>query len=133
MARLIHRFGVALVVMLVLAGVVAGVYAYRTGRLFSSADHQSMQMEPLAAPAAATDSASSPGAVARGDVSIDPQRQQLIGVRLASVTRESMATVVRTTGVVRYDETRLTDVNVKLEGWIRDLRVDYTGQFVSRG
>ena len=44
-----------------------------------------------------------------------------------------MAGVVRTTGVVRYDETRQTDVNVKLEGWIRDLRVDYTGQFVSRG
>jgi RND family efflux transporter MFP subunit len=44
-----------------------------------------------------------------------------------------MATTVRTTGVVRYDETRLTDVNVKLEGWIRDLHVDYTGQLVRKG
>jgi len=41
--------------------------------------------------------------------------------------------VVRTTGVVRYDETRQADVNVKLDGWIRKLYVDYTGQFVQKG
>ncbi|HET9362098.1 MAG TPA: efflux RND transporter periplasmic adaptor subunit, partial [Vicinamibacterales bacterium] len=71
--------------------------------------------------------------VARGDVTIDPQRQQLIGVRLAAATRSRMATVVRTTGVVRIDETRLSDVNVKLDGWIRDLHVDFTGQAVQKG
>jgi RND family efflux transporter MFP subunit len=40
---------------------------------------------------------------------------------------------VRTTGVVRIDETRLSDVNVKLDGWIRDLHVDFTGQAVQKG
>jgi RND family efflux transporter MFP subunit len=44
-----------------------------------------------------------------------------------------MTGMVRTTGVVRYDETRLSDVNVKLEGWIRELHVDYTGQPVQKG
>jgi RND family efflux transporter MFP subunit len=69
----------------------------------------------------------------RGDVSIDSRRQQLIGVRLARVERTSLASTIRTTGVVRYDETRLSEVNLKLEGWIRDLYVDYTGQPVRRG
>jgi RND family efflux transporter MFP subunit len=34
---------------------------------------------------------------------------------------------------VRYDETKQADVNVKIEGWIRDLYVDYTGQPIQRG
>ena len=69
----------------------------------------------------------------RGEISIDSRRQQLIGVRLATVERTALASTLRTTGIVRYDETRLSDVNVKLEGWIRDLHVDYTGQPVRRG
>jgi hypothetical protein len=69
-----------------------------------------------------------PAVVPRGDVTIDAQRQQLLGVRLSPVTREPMARSVRTTGIVKYDESRLTDINVKLEGWIRDLHADYTGQ-----
>jgi Cu(I)/Ag(I) efflux system membrane fusion protein/cobalt-zinc-cadmium efflux system membrane fusion protein len=127
-----RRTAVAVAVLVVLAAVVGGVYGYRTGRWFSGVDHATMQMaSPIAA--APDNAGPSPGGVARGDPSIDPRRQQLIGVRLAPVTRESMSTFVRTTGVVRYDETRLTDVNVKLEGWIRDLRVNYTGELVRRG
>ncbi len=81
---------------------------------------------PTAAPQAA------PAATARAEVSIDPRRQQLIGVRTTPVTRATLAQTIRTVGLVRYDETRLADVNVKVEGWIRDLYVDYTGRFVSR-
>ncbi len=69
----------------------------------------------------------------RGDVTIDPRRQQLIGVRTVPVARSTTAQSIRTVGVVRYDETRQADVNLKLEGWIRDLYVDYTGQPVRRG
>ena len=71
--------------------------------------------------------------VARGDVFIDPHRQQLIGVRLAPAAREAVSADIRTTGTVRYDETRQTDINVKLDGWIRELYVDYTGQSVKQG
>src|SRR5207249_996970 len=69
----------------------------------------------------------------RGDVTIDARRQQLLGVRTVHVARLAMAPSIRAVGTVRYDETRLTDVNLKLEGWIRDLFVDYTGQFVRKG
>jgi RND family efflux transporter MFP subunit len=34
---------------------------------------------------------------------------------------------------VRSDETRQAEINIKVEGWIRDLNVDYTGQPITRG
>ena len=67
------------------------------------------------------------------DVAIDERRQQLIGVRTARVTRGTVARSIHSAGIVRYDETRLTDVNLKLEGWITDLHVNYVGQPVARG
>ena len=69
----------------------------------------------------------------RGAVTIDPRRQQLIGVKTVPVTRASVAQAIRAVGLVRYDETRLADINLKVDGWIRDLYVDYTGQPVRRG
>jgi Cu(I)/Ag(I) efflux system membrane fusion protein/cobalt-zinc-cadmium efflux system membrane fusion protein len=61
------------------------------------------------------------------------RRQQLIGVRTAAVERAAAAMSLRTVGLVHYDETLQADVNLKLEGWIRDLFVDYTGKLVQRG
>jgi Cu(I)/Ag(I) efflux system membrane fusion protein len=69
----------------------------------------------------------------RGDVTIDPRRQQLIGVKTVPASRQTIDQTVRAAGAVRYDETKQADVNVKVEGWIRDLYVDYTGQPIQRG
>ncbi len=66
-------------------------------------------------------------------MTIDPRRQQLIGVKTVAVVRQTVDQHVRATGAVRYDETKQADVNVKIEGWIRDLYVDYTGQPIQRG
>ncbi len=96
-----------------------------------------------AAPAAMTDSAAAGadaapghdegGTIARAPVIIDARRRQLIGLRTATAERRSLARTIRAVGLVRYDETRLADVNVKLDGWIRDLFVDATGRFVRQG
>jgi RND family efflux transporter MFP subunit len=83
-------------------------------------------------PAAAAATPESAG-TARAEITIDPRRQQLIGVRTVPVERRALTATVRTVGVVRYDETRLADVNLKLEGWVRDLYVDTTGEFVKAG
>lgn len=77
----------------------------------------------------AVDTAETP----RAEITIDPRRQQLIGVRTVPVERRALTATVRTVGMVRYDETRLADVNLKLEGWVRDLYVDTTGEFVTVG
>ena len=69
----------------------------------------------------------------RTAVSLDLRRQQLIGVRLAAVERTTMTREVRAVGTVQFDETRIADVNVRVEGFVKDLFVDATGQYVARG
>src|SRR6185295_11336926 len=69
----------------------------------------------------------------RGSVTIDLGRQQLIGVRTVSVKRAALEHSVRALGSVRYDETRLTDINLKVDGWIRDLAVNFIGQAIHEG
>ncbi len=83
--------------------------------------------------AAATATAAAEPGSQRAPVMIDARRQQLIGLRTARAERERLARTIRAVGLVRYDETRLADVNLKLDGWIRDLFVDATGQFVRQG
>ena len=70
---------------------------------------------------------------ARGEVVIDPRRQQLIGVRTVPVRRTTLGHEVRAAGVVRFDETRQAEITTKVDGWIRDLRADYTGRTIARG
>ena len=102
-------------------------------------NHRWLSRQPPTAPVATADvpkpeDQAAPGAAtARGEVVIDARRQQLIGVRTTPVVRATLSQRIRTSGTVRDDETRLADVNVKVEGWIRDLFVNYTGQPVTRG
>lgn len=69
-------------------------------------------------------------ALNRAGIDVDPRRQQLIGVRTAAAERRALTQSIRAVGTVRYDETRLADVNVKVDGWIEELFVDSTGQLV---
>ena len=74
-----------------------------------------------------------PAANARGDLTIDARRQQLIGVTTETVTKAALAPEVRASGVVLYDETRQVEVNTRIAGWIRDLFADYTGKPIRAG
>ncbi len=77
---------------------------------------------------------SAPGSRPRVDfIKVTPYQQQLIGVTVGEVTEQSAKTEVRTIGRVVYDETRLTDVNLKVSGWIQDLYVDHVGKSVRKG
>ena len=109
-------------VMLVVGAIAAAFYARR----------QRVSTLPVAISSGSAQSPA-PAPVLRGAVDIDPRRQQLIGVRTVAVERRTLAAAVRTTGTIRADETRQTDVNVRLDGWIRELFVNYTGQPVRRG
>jgi Cu(I)/Ag(I) efflux system membrane fusion protein len=77
-------------------------------------------------PAAGTDSAP-------GTISIDAARRQAIGVRTEAVEVRALSTTVRAVGRVAYDETRQAEVALKFAGWVRDLRVDFTGRTVNAG
>ena len=131
-----RRVVLASAVVVVLVIVAVAVYAFRVRSSRTPAAHSdSPSQQPMAGiPSGGTAAAASePATTPRGDVTIDPRRQQLIGVRTVAVTREPMQHTLRTVGVVRYNETSLADVNLRLEGWIRDLYVDYTGQPIQKG
>ncbi|MBF0505463.1 MAG: efflux RND transporter periplasmic adaptor subunit [Nitrospirae bacterium] len=66
-------------------------------------------------------------------VEIPPEKQQLIGIKTVVAAIKPLQKIIRTVGVVQYDERRLATVNTKFEGWIEKLHVDYTGRYVRRG
>lgn len=66
-------------------------------------------------------------------VTIDPARQQLIGLQIAPVTRGQVSGSWRTVGRVEVDPTRVRKTNVKVEGYIERLYVDFVGRPVRRG
>ena len=120
------------VVLAVSAGAFYGVRRWKAEPTAFTATPAMPATADVPGPGAAA-SPSGPAPTPRGNVTIDARRQQLIGVRIVPVMRASLAQTVRAVGVVRYDETRLSDVNLKIEGWIRDLYVDSTGQAVEKG
>ena len=68
-----------------------------------------------------------------GVVVIDEARRQLIGVRTESVVSAPMRSTFRAVGHVTYDESAMTDVSLKVHGWITKLFVNETGQRVTKG
>lgn len=66
-------------------------------------------------------------------IRIDPVTMQNMGVRTARVLRTPLAKNIRALGYVNYDETRLYAVNLKFDGWIEKLHVDFVGETVGRG
>jgi Cu(I)/Ag(I) efflux system membrane fusion protein len=77
--------------------------------------------------------ASSVAAPAQAAIQLTPELRQRIGVTVGAVNIRPLTKVIRTVGRVDYDERRLVDVNLKIEGWIKDLYVDYTGKWVQKG
>lgn len=66
-------------------------------------------------------------------IAVDPVTTQNMGIRTATVTRGPLRKIVRTVGVIDYDETAISDVTTKFKGWAEKLYVNATGQLVMRG
>ncbi|MBI5100020.1 MAG: efflux RND transporter periplasmic adaptor subunit [Nitrospirae bacterium] len=69
----------------------------------------------------------------KNTIEIEPEKQQLIGVKVVEAAVRPMQKIIRTVGRIEYDERRLATVNTKFEGWIEKLYVDYTGKYVKKG
>jgi multidrug efflux pump subunit AcrA (membrane-fusion protein) len=67
-----------------------------------------------------------------GSIKISPERQQLIGIRFATVEMGGGPRVIRTVGKVSADETRVGHVHTRIEGWIDKVFVDFTGDIVKK-
>ena len=87
-------------------------------------------MKLVPRPDTAAPSGDVPGLV---PVTLSPERVQLIGMRTAAVTREAMASELRTVGSVTTTEAGLAVIQTRFAGWIETLRVEQTGQRVAKG
>jgi Cu(I)/Ag(I) efflux system membrane fusion protein len=68
-----------------------------------------------------------------GTVQISAEKQQLIGVRYGTAEITAGAEAVRATGKVAIDETRVSHVHSRTEGWIDKVYADFTGDVVHKG
>ena len=68
-----------------------------------------------------------------GAIAISPERQQVIGVKFATVEIGGATRAIRTVGKVAADETRVGHVHTRIEGWIDKVFVDFTGDVVKKG
>jgi Cu(I)/Ag(I) efflux system membrane fusion protein len=66
-------------------------------------------------------------------VTIDPARQQLIGLRVVHVELGNVGGSLRTSGRVAVDETRVHHVNVKFSGFMESVYADFVGRPVKKG
>lgn len=69
----------------------------------------------------------------RVTVMLTPEKQQLIGLRTATVEQRELALTVHVSAVVAHDETRYAKVAPRFAGWVRKLHVNYTGAPVQQG
>jgi Cu(I)/Ag(I) efflux system membrane fusion protein len=68
-----------------------------------------------------------------GAVEITPERQQLIGLRVAEVEKGPLTGNIRLLGRVGYDETRVYILNMAAAGWVREISPATVGSIVKKG
>lgn len=113
----------ATVIRLAVISAVLAVAAIVTWR-WTRATEPSLPM--AAHRAASTDSADR-------SVSLDARASHRIGVTYAAVERGTLSPEIRTVAQVTYDETRVRSISPKIDGWVEELFVNFTGQSVTIG
>ncbi|HXG44728.1 MAG TPA: efflux RND transporter periplasmic adaptor subunit [Gemmatimonadales bacterium] len=83
--------------------------------------------------AAGHDHATAPAADSARPVMLSATDRQRIGITFAPVSRGPLERSVRTVAQVTYDETRVQRVVPRVDGYVEQLFVNYTGQTVARG
>jgi membrane fusion protein, copper/silver efflux system len=68
-----------------------------------------------------------------GTLQITPERQQLIGIRYGHAEILAGGQEIRSVGRVAVDETRITRVHPRVEGWIEKVQADFMGELVRQG
>jgi membrane fusion protein, copper/silver efflux system len=111
------------------AGLVAGM---RLGGSPAGSPTAAPAHDTQAMPGMSHGPAAPPGAGSQA-VYISPARQQLVGVRSAAITRQTVEGSIRTVGTLAYDETRSAQIHTRVSGWVEQLYVDYVGKPVKRG
>lgn len=93
-----------------------------------------MPLEPVYADERGRVAASDePGQSTPGTVNIDPERQQLAGIRVATVEKTSATRTLRIPGRVTADETRVYRVAAGVDGFVTETHEETVGSPVKKG
>jgi len=118
------KWPIILAVMLVaVAGIAAIIYLRN-------------QPKPVPTPTSVdlpTQTSTTTGDMPETAFAISPEKQQLIGVQYGTVEYQTISKSLRAVGKVAFDETRMSRINPKVEGWIENVFVDFTGKLVRKG
>ncbi len=107
--------------------------AYKSDKPGAAPD--GMALEPVYADdsTASTGGDATRSSLPPGAIKISPERQQLIGVKFATVELAGETRSIRAVGKVAFDETRVAHVHTRTDGWIEKVFVDFTGDIVKQG
>lgn len=90
-----------------------------------------MKMEPVYSDGEATGQAPAT-AMPPGTVKISPEKQQIIGVKVATAEEAPWSGTVRVLGRVVPDETRIFRINAATDGWVKKMLPVTTGSLVKK-
>lgn len=65
-------------------------------------------------------------------ITIDNRRRQMIGLETGEATHRDLVKSIRAVGEVTFDERLLSNITLKFDGYIGDLKADYVGTDVTR-
>jgi len=68
------------------------------------------------------------GARPAGAFLVTPEKQQLIGVQYGEVERRALSRTIRAVATLAVDETRISRIHSKFDGWIEKVYVDFVGK-----
>src|SRR6266536_4460700 len=121
-------FMVAVVLNLALA--IAAYWLWRSSHGEKPAENVAVEHPPMAGFTPAPVYASP---IALAPIELSPERMQSIGVRTGSVEYKTIDSEIRATGTVDVDERRLAYVQTRYPGWVKDVFVNASYQFVRKG
>ena len=129
-------FAAAVAVCILLAATLAYVLVYRNRALPQAASQDSVVV--ARGPETASLSTSAAGAPSHGEpalapVQLSPQRLQEIGVTTATVDFKNLNDDLNVPGNVDIDEEKVSYVQTRFPGWIQDVSVNATYQYVRMG
>jgi RND family efflux transporter MFP subunit len=117
-------------ILLVIVAAFVGGYGYGRWYAVSGPVQASVELSRTPPVAGTSDKASDQP---MGTIQISPERQQLIGVRYGMPSLDASVKAIRAVGKVAPDEQRISRVHTRVEGWIDQVFVNFTGKVVDQG
>lgn len=83
--------------------------------------------------AGGTQAVDTTGALIRQPVHLTSEQERALGVVYTTVRRETLTRTIRTVGRIEPAEPRIADITPKIDGFVEQLFVSFTGESVRRG